>query len=188
MPAPGDPHMSAKLTQTLQRLTTDWAAQLQPDAIQAACDAVGYTQWRDRLLNPVVTVQVFLLQILHGNTACRHLPHLAGLRFSASAYCQARTKLPLPVLAHLLERLGHSAQPALSEEGRWHGRRTFCVDGSGGSMPDTPVLQEECGQPAEQQPGCGVPVAHLLALFLAGTGLLPQLVVAPLNTHDLARV
>jgi hypothetical protein len=87
--------MIAKLTQTLQRLTTDWAAQLQPDAIQAACDAVGYTQWRDRLLNPVVTVQVFLLQILHGNTACRHLPHLSGLHFSASAYCQARTKLPL---------------------------------------------------------------------------------------------
>ena len=87
--------MIAKLTQTLQRLQTDWAAQLQSDAIQAACDAVGYTQWRDRLLNPVVTVQVFLLQMLHGNTACRHLPHLSGLHFSASAYCQARTKLPL---------------------------------------------------------------------------------------------
>jgi Transposase DDE domain len=55
-------------------------------------------------------------------------------------------------------------------------------------MPDTPVLQEEFGQPAEQQPGCGFPVAHLLALFHAGTGLLTQLVVAPLNTHDLARV
>jgi hypothetical protein len=86
--------MIAQLTQTLQRLKTEWAAQLQPDAIQAACNAVDYTQWRDRLLNPVVTVQVFLLQMLHGNTACRHLPHLSGLRFSASAYCQARTKLP----------------------------------------------------------------------------------------------
>ena len=94
----------------------------------------------------------------------------------------------MQVLAHLLERLGHSAQPALSEEGRWHGHRTFFVDGSGCSRPDTPVLQEECGQPAEQQPGCGFPVAHLLALFHAGTGLLTQLVVAPLNTHDLARV
>ena len=86
--------MIAKLTQTLQRLTTDWAAQLQPEAIPVACDAVGYTQWRDRLLNPVVTVQVFLLQMLHGHTACRHLPHVSGLRFSASAYCQARMKLP----------------------------------------------------------------------------------------------
>jgi hypothetical protein len=86
--------MLAQLTQTLQRLTTDWAAQLRPDAIQAACDAVGSTQWRDRLLNPVVTVQVCLLQMLHGNTACRHLPHLSGIRCSASAYCQARMKLP----------------------------------------------------------------------------------------------
>jgi hypothetical protein len=30
--------MIAKLTQTLQRLKTDWAAQLQPDAIQRACN------------------------------------------------------------------------------------------------------------------------------------------------------
>jgi hypothetical protein len=55
--------MIAKLTQTLQRLTTDWAAQLQPDAIQAACDAVGYTLWRDRLLNPAVTVQVLVVSL-----------------------------------------------------------------------------------------------------------------------------
>ncbi len=55
-------------------------------------------------------------------------------------------------------------------------------------MPDTPVLQEECGQPGEQQPGCGFPVARLLALFHAGTGLLTQLVVSPLHTHELSRV
>jgi hypothetical protein len=180
--------MMPKLTQTLQRLKTEWAAQLQPDAIQVACDAVGYTEWRDRLLNPVVTVQVFLLQILHGNTACRHLPHLSGFNFSASAYCQARTKLPLGVLEHLLDSVGQSAQPTALDDGRWHGHRTFFVDGSGCSMPDTPVLQEEFGQPGEQQPGCGFPVARLLALFHAGTGLLTQLVVSPLNTHELSRV
>ena len=180
--------MVPSVTTILQRFQTAWAAQLQPDAIHTACQEAGYTSWRNRLLNPVTTVQLFLLQILHGNTACQHLPHLSGLRFSASAYCQARAKLPLPVLTHLLKRLGHVAQPTLSEEGRWHGHRTFFVDGSGCSMPDTPVLQKEFGQPAEQQPGCGFPVAHLLALFHAGTGLLTQLVVAPLNTHDLARV
>lgn len=93
--------MVPSVTTVLQRFKTDWAAQLQPDAIYAACQEVGYTSWRDRLLNPVTTVQLFLLQILHGNTACQHLPHLSGLRFSASAYCQARSKLPLPILAHL---------------------------------------------------------------------------------------
>jgi hypothetical protein len=180
--------MLPSVTTVLQRFKTDWAVQLEPEAIHAACEAVGYTAWRDRLLNPVITVQLFLLQILHGNTACRHLPHLSGFYFSASAYCQARAKLPIRVLEHLLERLGQSAQATVAEEGRWHGHRTFFVDGSGCSMPDTPVLQEEFGQPSEQRPGCGFPVARLLALCHAGTGLLTQLVSAPLLTHDLALV
>ena len=180
--------MLSRMTTVLQRLKTEWAAQLQPEAIQAACEAVGYIEWRDRLLNPIITVQAFLLQILHGNTACRHLPHLSGLHFSASAYCQARAKLPLGVLNHLLDSVRQSAGSAALEDRRWHGHRTFFVDGSGCSMPDTPVLQEEFGQPGEQQPSCGFPVARLLALFHAGTGLLTQLVVSPLNTHELSRV
>jgi hypothetical protein len=127
-----------------------------------------------------------LLQILHGNTACRHVPHLSGLRFSASAYCQARTKLPLNLFALLLTRLCASVSPF--DAGRWHGHRTFLVDGSGCSMPDTPALQDAFGQPTVQSPGCGFPVARLLGLFHAGTGVLLKLVVAPLLTHDLAQV
>jgi hypothetical protein len=53
--------------------------------------------------------------------------------------------------------------------------------------PSPPALQEACGQSTAQRPGCGVPVAHLLGLFHAGTGLLLKLVVAPLLTHDLAQ-
>ena len=55
-------------------------------------------------------------------------------------------------------------------------------------MPDTPALQDAFGQSTEQRPGCGVPVARLLGLFHAGTGVLLTRVVAPLLTHDLARV
>src|SRR5262245_13393456 len=84
----GGGKMVLSITAVLARFKTDWAAQLQPDAIKAACQAAGYTTWRDRLLTPVATIQLFQLQILHGNTACSHLPHLSGLRFSASAYCQ----------------------------------------------------------------------------------------------------
>ena len=79
-------------------------------------------------------------------------------------------------------------QPHVSDAGRWQGHRTFVVDGSGCSMPETPALQEAFGQPTEQRPGCGVPVAQLLGLFHAGTGLLLTRVVAPLLTHDLAQV
>src|SRR5215813_5403107 len=55
-------------------------------------------------------------------------------------------------------------------------------------MPDTPALQRAFGQPTEQRPGCGFPVARLLGLFHAGTGLLMKLVVAPLCTHGLANI
>jgi hypothetical protein len=172
----------------LTRLKTEWAAQLQSDAILAVCREAGYTSWRDRVLTPVTTLQLFLLQILHGHTACSPLPHLSGLRFSASAYCQARAKLPLHFFALLLERFGSAVQSSALDEGRWQGHRTFFVDGSGCSMPDTPALQDAFGQSTEQRPGCGFPMAHLLGLFHAGTGGLLKLVVTPLLTHDLAHV
>jgi Transposase DDE domain len=180
--------MVPRITAVLTRLKTEWATQLQSDAILAACHKAGYTSWRDRVLTPVTTIQLFLLQILHGNTACSHVPHLSGLRFSASAYCQARSKLPLELFGLLLTRLCTSAQSHISDEGRWHGHRPFLVDGSACSMPDTPALQDTFGQSTEQRPGCGFPVAHLLGLFHASTGVLLKLVVAPLLTHDLAQV
>jgi hypothetical protein len=180
--------MVLTMTTILQRFIGEWAALLQPEAILTVCSEIGYTGWRDRILTPVTTIQLFLLQILHGHTACRHLHHLSGLRFSAAAYGQARAKLPLRLFALLLERFGSAVQPAISSEGLWHGHRTFLVDGSGCSMPDIPALQAAFGQPTEQRPGCGFPVARLLGLFHAGTGLLLKLVTAPLLTHDFAQV
>jgi hypothetical protein len=54
--------------------------------------------------------------------------------------------------------------------------------------PSPPALQAAFGQPNVQQPGCGFPVARLLGLFHAGTGVLLKLIIAPLLTHDLAQV
>jgi hypothetical protein len=87
-----------------------------------------------------------------------------------------------------LERFGSEVQRSALDDGRWHGHRTFLVDGSGCAMPDIPALQDALGQPTEQRPGCGFPVARLLGLVHAGTGLLLKLVVARLLTHDLAQV
>ena len=72
--------------------------------------------------------------------------------------------------------------------GRWRGHRTFLVDGSSFSMPDTAVLQAHFGQPGNQAKGCGFPVAHILALFHAGTGLLLEVFAAPLRSHDMAGI
>src|SRR5882724_8672926 len=165
----GGHQMVPNSTAILQRLTGEWAMLLQPDAILALCREIGYTAWRDHVLTPVTTMQLFLLQILHGNTACSHLPHLSGIRFTAAAYCQARARLPLRFFDLLLERFSSAVQRSALDEGRWHGHRTFLVDGSGCSMPDTPALQDAFGQSTEPRPGCGFPVA-------------------PLLTHDLAQV
>lgn len=51
-----------------------------------------------------------------------------------------------------------------------------------------PALQDAFGPSTEPRPGGGVPLAHLRGLFHAGTGVLRQLVVAPLLPHDLAHV
>jgi hypothetical protein len=62
------------------------------------------------------------------------------------------------------------------------------LDGSSLSMADTPELQAHFGQPTNQAKGCGFPVAHLLAFFHAGTGLLLEVIAAPLRSHDLSGI
>jgi hypothetical protein len=179
--------MTATLTQVVKQFQQDWTSQLEPEAIVTACRGAAY-RWRERTLDPVTTIQLFFVQILHGNTACTHLRHLTKLDVTASAYCQARMKLPLTVFEQLLGSVSQALQHEPLDEGRWLGQRTFWVDGSSFSMPDTPTLPEHFGQSGKQLPGCGFPVAHLLALFHAGTGMVLRLVAAPLRTHALSLV
>jgi hypothetical protein len=180
--------MVPTMTTILPRFTGEWAALLHPEAILTVCREIGSTTWRDRVLTPVTTLQLFLWPMLHGHTTCSHRPHLSGLRFTAAASCQARARLPVRGFARLREHFSSAVPPSVSDDGRWQGHRTFRVEGAACSMPETPALQDTCGQPTAQRPGCGVPVARLLGLFQAGTGVLLKLVVAPLLTHDLARV
>jgi hypothetical protein len=70
--------MGPHITTLLPRVTGEWALLRQPEAIPAGCRELGYTAWRDRLLTPVTTMPLFLVQMLPGHTACRHLPHLSG--------------------------------------------------------------------------------------------------------------
>lgn len=145
-------------------------------------------RWRDCLLTPFAILRWFLIQVLHGNTALNHVSLLAHRAFTDAAYSQARSRLPLAVFHAVLRRLTETLKTRTRTDGLWYGHRTFLIDGSGISMPDTPELQAHFGQPTNQQPGCGFPVAKLLARFHAGTGLLLDLAVAPLRSHEMAAV
>jgi hypothetical protein len=179
--------MVDSILRALEQIKADVAEHLQPAAIEGICRDVNY-HWRERVLGPVVTMHAFLLQVLHKNTACDHVPHLMGKQFTGEAYAQARGRLPLELFERLLWAVCRTLKTCGDESARWLGHRVWILDGSGCSMPDTPELQQAFGQPSQQAPGCGFPVAHLLTLFHAGTGLLQKVLVAPLRTHDLAGV
>ena len=74
---------------------------LAPEHVAEVCRATGL-RWRQRCLDPVTTVYIFILQVLHANTAMTQLPRLSGVRFTPSAYCQARQRVPLEALRRLL--------------------------------------------------------------------------------------
>jgi Transposase DDE domain len=179
--------MHHRIVSILRRFQQDPSPLLGRPALLAICKDVGH-QWRECFFDPVTTIHVFLVQILHGNTAIRHLPHLTGRQFSDAAYCLARSRLPLEVFHRLVRRVADSLHSATRDAGRWLGHRVFVVDGSAFSMPDTPELQAHFGQTTVQRPGCGFPIAHILALFHVGTGMLLEVLTGPLYTHDMADV
>jgi hypothetical protein len=178
--------MPPRILPVLDRLRQDQSDLLTPQAIEGACRQEGYT-WRKRLLDPVTTIYLFLLQILHGNTACTHVVQFGCWTFTDSAYCQARRRLPLRVFHRLLEWIAQAGRRATASGHRWFGHRVWVMDGSSFSMPDTPELQAAFGQPTGQEAGCGFPVAKWLALFDVATGMLLRSSTAPLRSHEMSR-
>ncbi len=174
------------ITDIVRRFKQNWTEELSEAAIGQACREAGMA-WHDSTLTPIVTIQIFFLQILHGNTACEHLSHLTGMSFTAAAYCKARMRVKLKVLTLLLERCVKQLQQETFDTSRWLGHRVFHVDGSSFSMSDTPELQAHFGQPGRQKPGCGFPTAHWLVLLHAGTGMITKMLAAPLRTHDMSK-
>jgi hypothetical protein len=161
---------------------------LDPAAIEESCRQHNH-RWRERDLDPATTVASFLQQVTRGNLSCAETKQACNLRVTPQAYCTARSRLPLAVLQDLLSLTVEAAVPATRHESHlWHGHRTFHIDGSTVSMPDTPELRKAFGTPSGQKEGCGFPVAHLLVLFSAATGLLLDAWMSPLGTSDLAHI
>ena len=179
--------MAVSIGQALARIKRDPLAALGRGAVQRVCEELGH-EWRDRRLDPATTVALFVQQVLHGNCPCAEVRHIGGCGFTAEAYCQARARLPLAVYQSLLTAACDDALPRTREAAYlWRGHRTFHVDGSTFSMPDTAELRNAFGMPAGQEQGCGFPVAHLLVLFSAATGLLLDAFASPMRTGDLAQ-
>jgi Transposase DDE domain len=180
----------ASVASALHGIKSDLQTYLPEQAIVAACAKARYP-WRQRLLGPVQTIHLFILQVLNFNTAMTGLRHLSKTAVKAPAYCKARMRLPLEVLETLLVQSsaamrqdGNSTPPAT----QWCGLRPFLVDGSSTIAPDTRSSQKAFGQPKGCKKGCGFPVPKVLGLFDAFSGLIVQVLAFPLFTHEQSKV
>jgi hypothetical protein len=172
------------------------------DIVAAALEA--QYSWRDRIWNPVSTLWTFLIQVLHPDAPCREAVAIVlaeaaakhggsepktegGSKISPdpSAYCQARGRVPLGVFKAAFSKVGHRLQKKVQDSYRWCGRRLWIADGSTVSMPDTPELQKAFGQPYGQKPGCGFPVAKIVALFAWASGAVLDVAIGPLRQSEL---
>ena len=112
-----------------------------------------------RLLGPLATLRLFLLQVLHGNTlAITHACDISsGICFAAASYCDARARLPLAALQGLLQStllMRRDCPQSLQSTG---GRGLPFVDGSSFSMPDTKhALHWFSGLQAQPEAGRGL--------------------------------
>jgi hypothetical protein len=179
----------ANIAASLEHIKRNPLGVLDRKIVERVCREHGH-EWRQRQLDPATTVALFLQQVAHGNVSCCQVRHLAdnGSSFTAQAYCDARARVPLEVYNDLMAEVCEATMPqARRPEYLWHGHRTFHIDGSAFSMPDTPELRKAFGTPSGQKEGCGFPVAHLLVLFSAQSGLLLNAWASPLQTGDMAQ-
>src|SRR5437588_1123683 len=128
---------------------------LTEDVIAQALATLG--GWLDRIFSPLVTLWVFLGQVLSADHSCRAavarlIAHrVAGGQDPCSArtgaYCQARKRLPEAFFSETALRVGRALDAGAGEGWLWKRRRVYVYDGSSVTMPDTPANQAADRQP-----------------------------------------
>ncbi len=134
----------------------------------------------DRIFSPLVTLWVFLGQVLSADHSCRAaVARLLAHRLArgqspcsaeTGAYCQARKRLPESFFADVARHTGRALDANVDSQWLWKRRRVYIYDGSSVSMPDTPKNQAEYPQPDTQKPGLGFPLARIAAIFSLACG------------------
>ena len=143
--------------------------------------------WLDRIYSPLITLWVFLGQVLSQDHSCRAaVARLIAHRVSrgqrpcsaeTGAYCQARKRLPEEFFSEAARQTGCALDANANEQWLWNGRRVLAYDGSTVSMPDTPENQQSYPQPPQQKPGVGFPLARIAVFFSLSCGAVVDLAI-----------
>ena len=135
----------------------------------------------------------FLYQVLNPDCPCREIVRQVQSLFAllsrrqvseaTGAYCLARARLPLDILARLRCAVAAHAQKSAQ---LWKGFCVKVIDGTGISMPDTPKNQRAYPQSREQKPGCGFPFMKVVGVFSLATGALLDYARGSKHQHELS--
>jgi hypothetical protein len=136
--------------------------------------------WNDSIYQPLVTLWVFLGQVISSDHSCRAaVARLIAHRLSqgqsscsaeTGAYCQARKRLPEKFFSDVARQTGQTLDTNARSHWLWQGRRVYTYDGSTVTMPDTPENQGDYPQNVAQKPGLGFPIARIAAVFSLSCG------------------
>ncbi len=178
-PVPPGGQVGAQHRRFRQAPDLPFADLLEPELVQQALRAEEVS-FRDRLFSPLVTLWVFLSQVLDPDHSCRQAVSrflawraargLAPCSADTGAYCKARARLPEGVLARLTRASGRRLQDQAPPPWHWEGRPVKLVDGTTLSMPDTPANQKAYPQSGSQKAGIGFPIVRVVVLFSLAVG------------------
>ena len=131
--------------------------------------------WKDRIYTPLMTLRVFLSQVLSADHSCRAaVARLIAHRISrgknpcssqTGAYCQARQRLPEKFFSQVTRLTGRKLEDQVPENWLWNGRHVYMFDGTTVTMPDTPENQAAYPQVYNQKPGLGFPIARICSIM-----------------------
>ena len=131
-----------------------------------------------QVLNPACPCREVVLQI----QALFALGSARRVSEATSAYCQARARLPLELLARLRGAVAAQTEQAGQ---RWKEFYVKVIDGTGISLPDTPENQRAYPQSREQKRGCGFPFLKVVGVFSLATGTLLAYAKGNKHQHEL---
>jgi hypothetical protein len=148
-------------------------------------------EFRDRLYTPVVTLWMFLSQVLSADHSCRDAVarllawRAAGGLSACSAntvsYCEARQRLPLKLLQGLVREEGRDLEEQADENILWKGRHVKIADGTTATMPDTPANQAVYPRRRNQARGVGFPIVRIMFIFSWAYGTVLDLAEGPMR-------
>ena len=157
---------------------------LSEDLVRRTLTAIGVF-WMDRIYSPLVTLWVFLSQVLSTDHSCRAaVARLIAHRVSrrqkpcsaeTGAYCQARERLPEKFFSEVACWVGRALDAKADHRWLWKGRRVYMFDGTTVTMPDTAENQEAYPQVYNQKPGLGFPIARVGAITSLSCGAILNL-------------